>query len=246
MKSPAEGADTPTWEQKFKSHFSATLNVCVDIWVRCIENGIRHFHLLWALYHLKVYRTESVAAGTLIHLEDRWDDWNMWGPTCYVDGSNCKVWERRPISKSDFSHKFKRAGIRYEVATAFGVSKIVHIGGGVPCGDWPDLKLARHSLLPRLALDECVAGDKGYREEVGNGRFWTPIDNPDCNKEFDFHNKLLQRMGAHHETVNKRLKDFGVLAQCFRGDRSKHPDCFFACACITQIYLRYKPLFHLA
>jgi len=68
-------------------------------------------------------------------------------PSLSIDGTDFFVPERQPMERQDYSHKFKHAGLRYEIGLALGCSKIVHIGGGVPAGLWSDLKLGRHCLV---------------------------------------------------------------------------------------------------
>jgi hypothetical protein len=151
-----------------------------------------------------------------------------------------------PVSshKDDYSHKFSNSGLRYEVATAFGVAKIVHIAGGVPCGLWPDIKLARHCLIPRLLEGEKPACDKGYRD--GYQRFFTSFPKNSATPLQRQLNSEIHLMGARHETVNQRLKTFGCLSvRFFRHGRDFHPTVFTACANLVQLLLRTEPLFEL-
>ena len=46
---------------------------------------------------------------------------------------------------------------------------------------------------------------------------------------------------ARHETIQSRLKDFGVLFQVFRNGYEKHGECFFAVAVLVQLGLRENP-----
>ena len=45
--------------------------------------------------------------------------------------------------------------------------------GGLPCGEWPDLKLARNAFIGRLEPGEKALADRGYRDlnffELPNG-----------------------------------------------------------------------------
>ncbi|KAJ3293818.1 hypothetical protein HDU76_007006 [Blyttiomyces sp. JEL0837] len=170
-------------------------------------------------------------------MEDRWINWSHRVPSMYVDGTDFKVQEERPLNKDLFSHKLNHAGFRYQVATANAVPKIVWWSGGVPCGAWPDLRMVRETLVPLLEPGERVAADKGYR---GEPKVVTHLEGrtPEITK----HNQMLKLMGARHETVNKQLKDFGVLAQTYRGDKAFHPIIFGAVAQITNVkFQRYPP-----
>lgn len=64
-----------------------------------------------------------------------------------LDGTDCPIQEQSPFNKKWYSHKLNWAGIRYEVVLCIRTGRIVWVAGGVPCGEWPDLKLARS--LPR-------------------------------------------------------------------------------------------------
>jgi len=168
-------------------------------------------------------------------------------PSCYVDGVDFQVFEQAQWTKDDYSHKFSHAGLRYEVATALGVSKIVHIAGGVLCGKWPDIKLARKCLLPRLMLGEKPAADKGYRDyHTGHSRFLTAFPKNTATDLQRQINSELHVMGARHETINQRLKLFGCLsARFFRHGRDFHPTVFTACANLLQLLLEREPIFPL-
>jgi hypothetical protein len=43
------------------------------------------------------------------------------------------------------------------------------------------------------------------------------------------------RVRAWHDTLNRRLKNWGILSQVFRHHASLHGDVFRACAIITQL-----------
>jgi hypothetical protein len=53
------------------------------------------------------------------------------------------------------------------------------------------------------------------------------------------------RVRSRHETLNGRLKNWGILSQTFRHDISLHGSVFHACAVITQLMINNgEPLFH--
>ena len=59
-----------------------------------------------------------------------------------------------------YSHKFKGPGLRYEVGLCIRTGHIVWAYGGLPCGEWPDLKLARNVFIHRLLPNEKALADK--------------------------------------------------------------------------------------
>ena len=176
-----------------------------------------------------------------IKFEDRWINWEQKKPCMSIDGTDFFIPEQRPIARGDFSHKFRHAGLRYEIGVALGCSKIVHIAGGVPAGEWPDLKLARFCLVPKLTSGEQVAADLGYRD--GDVHFLTPFQNPQTDTDHTFNRQLKKVIMSRHETVNKRFEHFESLAtRKFRHSREQHATFFEAVANLTQLSLQYEPL----
>jgi hypothetical protein len=52
------------------------------------------------------------------------------------------------------------------------------------------------------------------------------------------------RVRAHHEMLNGRLKNWGILSQVFRHHIMMHGDVFQGCAVVTQLtILDGEPLF---
>lgn len=138
-----------------------------------------------------------------------------------LDGTDFKIREPVPFSKKWFSHKFKGAGIRYEIGISIGGGEIVWASGGLPCGDWPDLKIARQ-LYIHYAKNEITLADKGYRDAT---YFKQPTS---------LHEK---RILARHETLNGRLKNFKILSSKYRHPLKKHPRVFHAVVNIVQVCL---------
>ena len=58
-----------------------------------------------------------------------------------VDGTNCPVYENHPFDQSLFLHKFKRAGLRYELAVCVYSGKIARCHGPFICENYPDLSI---------------------------------------------------------------------------------------------------------
>ncbi len=55
--------------------------------------------------------------------------------------------------------------------------------------------------------------------------------------------KVYADLRARHETVNRRFKQFAVLSNRFRHDKSSHSFCFHAIANVTQLIMDTHPLF---
>jgi hypothetical protein len=122
-----------------------------------------------------------------------------------------------------WSHKFNGPGLRYEIAICIRTGDIVWAHGGVPCGEWPDLRLARNAFIDRLLPGEKAIADGGYRD----------------HHYFDFTNGAQQRKPilARHETVNGRIKLFRCMKERFRHALYLHPRFFHAIVNLTQIMI---------
>jgi len=144
-----------------------------------------------------------------------------------IDGTDCPIWEPTPFSPRWYSHKFKGAGVRYEVGVCIQTGSIVWVNGAYPCGSWSDVKIFRHRLKHLLAPNELVEADKGYK--------WDDrCRNPDSYVSRS-DQRASRRARARQETINHRLKVFNVLNRTYRHDRRKHQWCFVSCAVLVQM-----------
>lgn len=221
--------------------------------------GAKPEHLLWALMFMKLHCSESVLAilcggvheqtirkwcwyfiakianlqYQVIRWEKRFERDN--GNVCLVsvDGTDFRIYQWKPFWKGWFSHKFKSAGLRYEVGVCILTGKVVWIHGPFPCGFWPDLKIFRHGLINMLGPGEKVLADGGY---VGEPEY---IVTPTGERD------IASNVRGRHETVNKRFKQWGILERVFRHDLSKHQDAMYAVGVLTELSLEMgEPLFN--
>lgn len=143
-----------------------------------------------------------------------------------------KIDEPKPFNHLYYSHKFKGPGLRYELGLNIRTGNIVWAHGGYPCGEYPDLKLARDLYLRNVRNGEKTLADKGYKDKMF---FILPSKE---NKHF--HKRIM----ARHETVNKRLRQFEILKKTFRNNLSKHPKVFHAVVNVSQLSLENgEPLY---
>jgi hypothetical protein len=155
-----------------------------------------------------------------------------------VDGTDFRVYEPSFFSKKWFSHKFTGPGIRYEVALCIQTGWIVWINGPFPCGDWPDLRIAREALVDALDRGEYYIADGGYYD----GNQWS--ETPTGLNNFEQRQQKMVR--SRHETVNSRLKQWSALNRVFRHRLSKHSPVFRAVANILQLSIENgEPLFEI-
>lgn len=149
-----------------------------------------------------------------------------------LDGVDFKIQEPHPFSPAYFSHKFKAAGLRYEIAISIHTGEIVWCHGGYPCGKYPDITVARMHLVGLLNENEKVIADRGYNDPCV---FILPTE---ANK--GRHKMIMSR----HETVNKRIRHFNILQHTFRHDKSLHGKCFHAVLNLVALTIKHEePLF---
>lgn len=139
-----------------------------------------------------------------------------------MDGTDFPIEEPQPFNKKWYSHKFHGPGVRYEIGLAIATGYIVWASGGLPCGEWPDIQIARDAYV-HFAENEITLADKGYKDPAF---FKQPS------------NYLDKTIMARHETVNRRLNQFKVLKNQYRHPLSKHPKCFHACVNIVQVQIQ--------
>ena len=154
------------------------------------------------------------------------------GSVCLIsiDGVDFWIQEPRPFSSRWFSHKINGPAVRYETGVCIQTGWIVWINGPFPCGDWPDLAIARHVLHHMLGTGEHCIADGGYRAST-NCRAITPTG------LHDYLDRQVAVVRARHETVDARLKVFGVLNQRFRHNLEKHGLVMHSVAVIVQIMI---------
>ena len=89
--------------------------------------------------------------------------------------------------------------------------------GGVPCGEYPDITLARSRYLNMVMIGEKTMADNGYQDP----NFIYPFAFPESAAA----QKLI--IMAKHETLNKRLKQFNVLRTPYRHNIFPHIEIAF-------------------
>lgn len=146
-------------------------------------------------------------------------------PNTYVtlDGIDFAIREPTNFSHKWCSHKLNGPGVRYEVGISIGNGDVVWASGGLPCGEWPDIKIARDLYIHHTTENEITLADKGYRD-------LKYFKQPTTREE-----RVLL---ARHETLNGRLKNFQILSGTFRNELKKHLSVFHACINIVQLCMQ--------
>jgi hypothetical protein len=141
--------------------------------------------------------------------------------------------EPSEFSPKWYSHKFHGPGLRYELGLCIRTGEIVWAHGGLPCGEWSDLRLARDAIIHVLDPGERIIADRGYRDQ-------TFFDIPNGNEDDEQKRKIL----ARHETVNRRIKQFCCMSQRFRHSLRLHPRFFHAVTNLTELMIENgEPLY---
>jgi len=147
-----------------------------------------------------------------------------------VDGVHCRIQEpkheRYSKNPKCYSHKFKQAGLAYEVALSTFENKCVWINGPFAAG-CNDVSIFRAALKAKMVGGKLGLADKGCRGEAALLSMASSQDTPEVR---EFKGRAL----ARHEKFNGQLKNFGCLSEQFRHGIEKHKMCFEATAVICQ------------
>ena len=73
--------------------------------------------------------------------------------------------EPSPFNPKWYSHNFHGPGLRYEIGICIRTGHVVWAYGGLPCGEWPDLRLARSHFILKLQAGEKAIADRGYNDQ---------------------------------------------------------------------------------
>ena len=82
-----------------------------------------------------------------------------------LDGTDFRIMEPTVFDPKWYAHKFNGPGLRYEIGLSIFTGHILWAHGGLPCGEWPDIRLARDAFVDHLQRGENVLADKGYRDQ---------------------------------------------------------------------------------
>ena len=115
---------------------------------------------------------------------------------------------------------------------------LVWIQGLYRASKYTNIKNFNKVLRNFLEPGEWVEADEGYRGHLDNIKCPGNDANPAENRG------MQGRARARRETLNGRLKNWGILSQVFRHHIMTHGDVFWACALVTQLTIENgEPLF---
>ena len=149
-----------------------------------------------------------------------------------VDGTDFLVQQQgAAIEGNPFgSHKYAgKSALRYELGVSILGGDLVWIQGPYPMGKFTDITIFNKVLRHFLDPGERVEADEGY---VGHPDKIVCPTNPGYSDE---RRAMSARARARHETLNGRLKNWGILRQVFQHRIQLHGTVFPACAVVTQV-----------
>jgi len=81
-----------------------------------------------------------------------------------VDGVHFRIWEpRKTPSTKWYSHKYKKAGLAYEIAVALHHDSIVWVNGPFPAGENDKAIFEKPGgLKSKLKGNQAMIADEGY------------------------------------------------------------------------------------
>ena len=199
-------------------------------------------HLLMTLYFLKGYGLEeSIASRFGVHEQTlrkwidifssklaalmpqfvKWPDDNEWDTTfiisvdCINFGTNEPHHKTLHKDKKMFDRKNGKAGLTYEVALHLWENRVVCFNGGYPPNDGGD----RAIFVEKGLNDKIPDGKKAIADKIYTGLMKIALHNSlDCPKVREFKGRARSRQ----ESINARLKSYGILGQRFRHKIFKH------------------------
>ena len=144
-----------------------------------------------------------------------------------VDGTDFRTVEYKPFHSDRKSHKSNGPGLRYEIGIAVATGWIVHVFGPFPCGEYPDLRIARMYLHNKLPAGEYYIADDVYKAKH------TPVVIGSMVPPHEL--KRFKKIRSRHENINGRFKEWDCLSKTYRHEEEKHFDMFMAVVVITQM-----------
>ena len=147
-----------------------------------------------------------------------------------MDGADFQIPEH---GRQFFPFKFRKSALRYKVGLSIFGGEICWISGPYLPGVYNDLDIFRTSLSSHLDEFERVEADDGYIGEA-----LLRVKCPACVTIPEEQQKIMKRVRARQEKINRRFKQWQILKQVFRHDLRVHRDVFAAIAVISQLAIQ--------
>lgn len=118
--------------------------------------------------------------------------------------------------------------LRYELRLDILRGNLIWIEGPYTAGKYPDIKSS--GTVKKMDLNEHVVSDKVY---VRQALEYVKCPNIATLRADNL--EMIWRVSMRHETINFRLKEWGILAQVYCHYIENHGYVFQAVAIITQL-----------
>ena len=161
-----------------------------------------------------------------------------------VDGVDFRIEEPYPYerqwSRRWYTNKFSGPGLRYEIAICILTGELVWINGPFSPGVYNDYKIFMEcGLKSMLEKNERIEADDGY---LGADPAYAKAKSAPWHSESSL--VIRNNVRARHETINNRMKFFGILRHVFKNGVEKHQDIVLAVAVLVQLSIQMgEPLF---
>jgi hypothetical protein len=135
------------------------------------------------------------------------------------------------IDKSYSSYKFKKAGLRYELAIDVHTSRLIWIKGPYKCGSDNDVKIFQTGGLKDKVMQlpgKKGIADRGYEGEEEWLSMPTTLDGP-------LEHQYKSRARCRHESFNGKIKKYQCLSTYWEHTIAKHKLAVEA-VCVTTQY----------
>lgn len=237
MDDPDKNLTRFMWAINFLSNYQTSNKIVGDFGV-CVTTGKTW---IWIF----IEKIHGLYAAKILWRE-------VWNPTMdpnlpqvvfiiSYDGVHFAIEERQTEKyskdKSFYSHKFKTAGLTYEIACNLHEDEIVWSNGPFPAGTSDETIFKMEGGLEEQIPDGKLGiADHGYRR----------CKKTSCSRSLDSEEvqEFKARAKARQESLHIRLKRYDILKQVFRHSIEKHEIAFGACLVLVQYQLENgSPLF---
>ena len=158
-----------------------------------------------------------------------------------VDGTDFRVPQKGTATKGNAfaSHKYTgKSALQYKLGMSILGGDLVWIQGPYPMGKYNDIAIFNKVLHHFLDPAEQVEANEGYVGHHKKIKCPQNVGNP-VEKW-----AMQGRVRVRHNTLNGRLKNWGILSQVYRHNIMRHGDVFQECAVVTQLTIKNgEPLF---
>ena len=163
-----------------------------------------------------------------------------------VDGVHLRINEPRKYPSARWcSHKFKSAGLSYEIAILIYESRVVWLNGPFEAAEH-DRPIYKSALQKKIPKGKKSITDRGYRPNKKDKEKDPTVSYRNA-RDTDEVAAFKRRVRARHESFNARIEHFKVLKDPFRARKDrfkKHQQCFEAVCVLVQYDMEHgHPLF---